>query len=51
MKDRHKRASDRIERAFLRIKENTGKKIDIVVMVQGDELMMIPEMFDAPMNL
>ncbi len=44
--DAHKRASDRTTEAMLRIEEATGKKIDIVVMIQGDEPMLRPEMID-----
>lgn len=52
-KDTHERASDRTEEAMLTIEKETGKKIDIVVMVQGDEPMLTPEMIDmavAPMK-
>src|SRR3989344_5627921 len=33
-KDTHERASDRTAEAMLKIEENTGKKVDIVVMIQ-----------------
>ena len=39
--DKHQRASDRIAEAV------EGMEADIVVMVQGDEPMLIPEMVDA----
>lgn len=42
--NKHKRASDRIAEALLKIEEKTGEKIDIVVMIQGDEPMVLPEM-------
>lgn len=45
-KDTHERASDRTEEAMLTIEKETGKKVDIVVMVQGDEPMLTPEMVD-----
>ena len=44
--DTHERASDRTAEAILKIEEMTGKKIDIVVMIQGDEPMITPEMVD-----
>lgn len=40
----HERATDRTAEAMLKIEENSGEKIDIVVMVQGDEPMILPEM-------
>jgi 3-deoxy-manno-octulosonate cytidylyltransferase (CMP-KDO synthetase) len=43
---KHKRASDRIAEALLKVEEKTGEKIDIVVMIQGDEPMVFPEMID-----
>jgi len=43
---KHKRASDRIAEAIVKIENNTGEKIDIVVMIQGDEPMVYPEMID-----
>jgi len=43
---KHKRASDRIAEALLKIEKNTGEKTDIVVMIQGDEPMIFPEMID-----
>lgn len=45
-KDTHERASDRTAEAMLKIEEKTGEKIDIVVMIQGDEPMIVPEMID-----
>ena len=43
----HERASDRTAEALLIIEKDTGKKIDIVVMIQGDEPMVTPEMIRA----
>ena len=40
----HERATDRTAEAMLKIEKNSGEKIDIVVMVQGDEPMIMPEM-------
>jgi len=43
----HERASDRTAEALLSIEKETGKKVDIVVMIQGDEPMITPEMISA----
>ncbi len=45
-KDTHKRASDRAAEAMLKIEQLTGEKIDLPVMIQGDEPMLYPEMLD-----
>lgn len=45
--DSHERASDRTAEALLTIEKETGKKNDIVVMIQGDEPMITPEMISA----
>src|SRR4030042_3802428 len=48
----HERASDRTAEAMLKVEKKIGKKIDIVVMIQGDEPMIYPQMIDkvlAPM--
>lgn len=42
--DKHQRASDRIAEAVVAIERQLGKKVDIVVMIQGDEPMLCPEM-------
>lgn len=44
--DTHERASDRCAEAMLKIEAETGKKVDILVMIQGDEPMTRPEMID-----
>lgn len=44
--DTHTRCSTRTAEALLKIEEETGKEIDIVVMVQGDEPMVQPQMID-----
>lgn len=44
--DTYERASDRTAEALLTIEKNTGKKIDIAVMLQGDEPMIVPEMIE-----
>ncbi|BAV92104.1 3-deoxy-manno-octulosonate cytidylyltransferase [Candidatus Desulfovibrio trichonymphae] len=45
--DHHVRCSTRTAEALLKIEATTGKKTDIVVMVQGDEPMVTPEIIDA----
>lgn len=45
--DTHERASDRTAEALLKIENETGNKVDIVVMIQGDEPMITPEMINA----
>ncbi len=42
--DTHVRCSTRTAEALLSIEKETGKRIDIVVMVQGDEPMIVPDM-------
>jgi 3-deoxy-manno-octulosonate cytidylyltransferase (CMP-KDO synthetase) len=42
--DTHERASDRAAEAMLKAEAASGKKTDIVVMIQGDEPMVTPEM-------
>lgn len=48
--DCHERCSDRCAEAMLAIEKMTGKKIDIVVMVQGDEPLVTPDMIDLATN-
>ena len=45
--DTHKRASDRAAEALLKIEAEKNQKIDLVVMIQGDEPMLHPAMIDA----
>ncbi|MBZ0220849.1 MAG: 3-deoxy-manno-octulosonate cytidylyltransferase [Candidatus Methylomirabilis sp.] len=42
--DTHERASDRTAEAMLKAEDLTGARADIVVMIQGDEPMVRPEM-------
>jgi 3-deoxy-manno-octulosonate cytidylyltransferase (CMP-KDO synthetase) len=44
--DQHQRATDRTAEAMLKIEKESGNKVDIVVMVQGDEPMVTPDMID-----
>jgi len=46
-KDTHERASDRVAEAMLKLEEERNERIDIVVMIQGDEPMIFPEMIEA----
>lgn len=45
-KNTHERASDRVAEAMLKIEDNTGTKHHIVVLIQGDEPMLLPTMID-----
>lgn len=45
-KDTHERASDRAAEALIKIEADTDARVDIVVMIQGDEPMLRPEMID-----
>jgi len=49
-KDTHERASDRAAEAMLKAEQESGKKCDIVVMIQGDEPMLDPRMIEAAVN-
>lgn len=42
----HTRASDRAAEALLNLERETAKSVDIVVMIQGDEPMLYPEMIE-----
>ena len=44
--DTHNRATTRTAEAIEHIEKSIGEKIDIVVMVQGDEPMVLPEMIE-----
>ena len=46
----HKRASDRVAEAVLIVEERIGKEIDIVVLIQGDEPMVFPEMIEIALQ-
>ncbi len=49
-KDSHTRCSSRVAEALVHIEEKTQKKVDIVVMVQGDEPMVTAQMIDAALK-
>jgi len=42
--DAHERASDRCAEAMIKIENSDNKKYDIVIMIQGDEPMIHPDM-------
>lgn len=44
--DTHTRCTDRTAEALAHIEADTGRRADIVVMIQGDEPMLRPEMID-----
>jgi 3-deoxy-manno-octulosonate cytidylyltransferase (CMP-KDO synthetase) len=46
----HERASDRTAEAMIKIEKMIGKKIDIIVMIQGDEPMVTPTMISKSLK-
>jgi 3-deoxy-manno-octulosonate cytidylyltransferase (CMP-KDO synthetase) len=48
--DTHERASDRTAEALLKIEKSTGIRVDVVVMLQGDEPMITPEMIQLAVH-
>jgi len=48
--DTHERCTDRTAEAMLKIENQSDKMTDIVVMVQGDEPMVTPEMIEHSIN-
>ena len=50
-KDTHQRASDQVAEVVGKSEASTGKRIDIVVMIQGDEPMVLGEMLDMALAL
>lgn len=48
--DLHERASDRTAEAMLKIEKQLKYKVDIVVMIQGDEPMVTPDMISASID-
>ena len=48
--DTHERASDRTAEAMLKIEKKIGEKIDIVVLLQGDEPMTNASMIESAVN-
>ncbi len=50
-KDTHKCASDQVAEVVGKSEASTGKRIDIVVMIQGDEPMVLGKMLDMALAL
>ena len=48
--DCHERCSDRCAEAMLKIEKNENIKVDIMVMVQGDEPLTFPQMIDEAVS-
>ena len=48
--DTHERATDRTAEAMLKAEADLGEKVDIVVMVQGDEPMVTPNMITLALS-
>jgi len=48
--DTHERATDRTAEAMLTVEQDLGEKVDVVVMVQGDEPMVTPEMISESLT-
>jgi 3-deoxy-manno-octulosonate cytidylyltransferase (CMP-KDO synthetase) len=42
----HQRASDRIAEGLVRIEAQSGCRVDVAVLIQGDEPMLVPAMLD-----
>ena len=47
---KHERASDRVSEAMINIESELNSKIETVVMLQGDEPMVLPSMIDCAVN-
>jgi 3-deoxy-manno-octulosonate cytidylyltransferase (CMP-KDO synthetase) len=48
--DCHERCSDRCAEAMLKIEKQENRKVDIMVMVQGDEPLTFPQMIDEAVS-
>ena len=48
--DCHERCSDRCAEAMIKIEKQENKKVDIMVMVQGDEPLTFPQMINEAVN-
>jgi 3-deoxy-manno-octulosonate cytidylyltransferase (CMP-KDO synthetase) len=48
--DTHERATDRTAEAMIKIEEEINERIDVVVMVQGDEPMVTPSMISESLK-
>ena len=47
---KHKRASDRVCEAIKKIERGSSQKLDIIVMIQGDEPMVTGKMIDKSLQ-
>lgn len=48
--DTHERCSDRCAEGMLKIEQQTGTRVDILAMIQGDEPMVYPEMISEALQ-
>lgn len=48
--NKHERATDRTAEAMVKIESELGDVVDIVVMIQGDEPMVFPDMIDRAVS-
>jgi len=48
--DTHERATDRTAEAMMKIECEMGEEVDVVVMIQGDEPMVTPEMISESLS-
>ncbi|MEJ2431518.1 MAG: 3-deoxy-manno-octulosonate cytidylyltransferase, partial [Deltaproteobacteria bacterium] len=46
----HERCSDRTAESMLKVESETGRRVDVVVMVQGDEPMVTPKMIEQAVS-
>jgi 3-deoxy-manno-octulosonate cytidylyltransferase (CMP-KDO synthetase) len=46
----HERASDRTAEALMKVEKATQSHVDIIVMIQGDEPMLLPQMIDEALR-
>lgn len=45
--NKHERATDRTAEAVKKIEKDTGEVIDVIIMIQGDEPLVTPQIIDA----
>ena len=48
--DCHERCTDRVAEALSFIEKQLGEEVDVVVNIQGDEPMLVPEMIDEALK-
>ena len=49
-KDTHERCTDRVSEALLKVEQSQGQKYDTVVLVQGDEPLVTPNMLSTALK-